>query len=206
MRRLPVTVTAAAVLVVGVACSPSPDPAAEAPAPRPSQSTAAPSSAPAEAAPDRSVGARPVLVPADAGTVVLPATDPATAALSASQALFASSPVVVLVDASDAGAVPTAVRRATDLHVPLLTTSGDATADGPLGAELARLGTTHALAIGAAARDAAVGLDGVEVVGERRRPAAGRGAGAGAGHRPAGERRPGRRPRWPPPPPPAPPP
>ncbi len=164
MRRLPVTVTAAAVLVVGVACSPGPDPAAEAPAPRPSQTSTTPSSAPAEAAPDRSVGARPVLVPADAGTVVLPATDPATAALSASQALFASSPVVVLVDSSDAGAVPTAVRRATALRVPLLTTSGDATAAGPLGAELARLGTTHALAIGTAARDAAVGLDGVEVV------------------------------------------
>ena len=47
--------------------------------------------------------------------------------------------------------------------MPLLTTSGEATAGGPLGAELTRLGTTHALAIGTAARAAASSLDGVEV-------------------------------------------
>ncbi|SDG47147.1 hypothetical protein [Klenkia brasiliensis] len=79
---------------------------------------------------------QPVLAAPQAGVVLVADADPAAAAVSASRALFTSSPVVVVAPAADP--LPEdAVDAAEQLHVPLLLAGGDA---GALTAELDRLG------------------------------------------------------------------
>ncbi|MCO7219757.1 hypothetical protein [Klenkia sp. PcliD-1-E] len=79
---------------------------------------------------------QPVLATPQAGVVMVADAQPAAAALSASRALYASSPAVVL--APDADPLPgDAVDAAEQLHVPLLLAGGDPAA---LVAELDRLG------------------------------------------------------------------
>jgi hypothetical protein len=153
---------AAAALALLAACSPDGGGGADR-GTQPPGAAADPSDAPA-AAEDGAGQVR--VVAAEAGPAVLPGPDAATTAVQASAALVEASPVVVLADAAesaDPAALAPATARATDLGVPLLLTAGATTADGPLAAELARLGTTHALAVGPAAEEAAAGLD-VEVV------------------------------------------
>ncbi len=159
MHRSPLRLTAlACVLALGTACSAEQDDAANG-----STGAGASDQASAEAAPSEPT-ARVQTTPPDAAGTVLTAPDAVTAATQASEALFTASPVAVLVDAGDTGALPTAADHATDLGVPLLLTSGaGTTADGPLAAELVRLGTTDVLAIGAAAGAAAGSLDDVAV-------------------------------------------
>lgn len=157
MPRRPAVLLVALAGVLGLlACSGPTDPS--------SPSATSPS---AEAAPSPTEEPEPAgasLVPADAAPTVLPGPGPAALAAQASAALFADAPAVVLVDAADAPAWTTAAQDATRLRLPLLLTEGEATAAGPVPAELDRLGAGTALAVGAAARTAAAGLEAVDVV------------------------------------------
>jgi hypothetical protein len=131
---------------------------ADEPAPSPSAASDTTTSTPDE--PE----AEPVeLVGAGAAPVVLPGPDPASLAAQASEALFAATPAVVLVDAADTASWPAAAEQAGRLGLPLLVTGGDAAAADVVPTEMARLGATTALAVGAAAA-ASDGLDDVEVV------------------------------------------
>lgn len=87
---------------------------------------------------------QPVLATQQAGVVLVADADPAAAALSASRALYASSPVVVV--APDADPLPgDAVDAAEQLRVPLLLAGDDPTA---LTTELDRLGAEQVVASG----------------------------------------------------------
>ncbi len=160
MRPSPLLVTAAAAAVaMGTACSAEPGDGDTPTSTRPAAS--------ASATPRDQDGTRRVeLAPADAPAVVLPAAAAASAAIEASAALFAASPAVVLVDPADtADTAATAATAATDLGVPLLLATGPQATDGPLAAELGRLGTTDVLVVGTGAAAAAATLD-VEVATE----------------------------------------
>jgi len=84
---------------------------------------------------------QPALTAPQAGVTLVADTDPAAAAVSASRALYASSPVVVVAPA--AGPLPEdAADAAEALHVPLLLAGED---PGVLTGELDRLGTEQVL-------------------------------------------------------------
>nr|WP_225224611.1 cell wall-binding repeat-containing protein [Cellulomonas sp. JH27-2] len=115
--------------------------------PRPEASPAAPSSSsspstspsPSPSGPPRAVTRAP-----QASATVLPAS-PGAAALAASRAVFASSPVVVVVGADDAAGQLTAASVAAGLGAPvLLTGTGVPDAAG----EIARLGATSVVRVG----------------------------------------------------------
>ncbi|WP_222270498.1 hypothetical protein [Modestobacter marinus] len=83
--------------------------------------------------------------PASPRTVIAD-VDPVAASVSASRALFARSPVVVLADAADPAAGLLGASAAVGLGVPLLL--GGEAAGGVLAPELDRLGVTTVLAVG----------------------------------------------------------
>jgi hypothetical protein len=83
--------------------------------------------------------------PASPRTVIAD-VDPVAASVSASRALFARSPVVVLADAADPAAGLLGASAAVGLGVPLLL--GGEAAGGVIAPELDRLGVTTVLAVG----------------------------------------------------------
>jgi hypothetical protein len=95
-----------------------------------------------------SAGDTPVAVTAapDSPRTVIADADPVAASVSASRALFARSPVVVLADAADPAAGLLGASAAVGLGVPLLL-DGQAAGD-VLAPELDRLGVTTVLAVG----------------------------------------------------------
>lgn len=98
--------------------------------------------------------------------LVLDSTDPAELALTASQAFFHASPVVVLASADDEDARSTAAATGAAVTAPVLLTDGGVSDDN-LVAELERLGTRSVVVIGdeeAAAEFGAASGD-AEVVG-----------------------------------------
>ncbi|WP_369133641.1 hypothetical protein [Modestobacter sp. I12A-02662] len=124
MRPIAVHGAALAALVLVAGCTSDPQAAAEDEAPPAVVATTAPGS--------------PRTVIADA--------DPVAASVSASRALFARSPVVVLADAADPAAGLLGASAAVGLGVPLLL-GGEAAGD-VLAPELDRLGVTTVLAVG----------------------------------------------------------
>ncbi len=91
-------------------------------------------------------GLRVVAADEVAPVVVLGSTDPAELTLTASQAFFASAPVVILADAEDETAQKAAAAAALPLHAPVLLTGG-AIADSGLAKEIARLGAVTAVVV-----------------------------------------------------------
>lgn len=142
-RRLVALVVPALVLLAGCTAGTGPSPVATTP-------TGAPPS------PSRTSGPLPIRAVAPAEpAVVVDVTDPVQAALAASRALYAASPVVVLAAADDTAGQLTAASAAVALGAPLLLTppgaaaSGDVTEPG-LAAELTRLRTVAVLVVGPA--------------------------------------------------------
>lgn len=88
------------------------------------------------------------LVAPDGAPAAVTATTPQDQAIQASQAFYASSPVVVLTTAEG---IEDGAKQAEDLGVPLLVAGGDEKA---LAAEIDRLGATHVLSLDGAAGDA----------------------------------------------------
>ncbi|HEX5331399.1 MAG TPA: hypothetical protein VFW79_02030 [Cellulomonas sp.] len=116
--------------------------------------TAAPTEAPATAAP------APVVVPAETrapgGPVTLvPDADPGTTALAASRALYVHAPTVVLAPVDDIAAQLTGASTAVGLGVPLLLTGGTVVG-ADVAIELDRLGADVVVAVGAAVVPAGV--------------------------------------------------
>ncbi|OCI32629.1 hypothetical protein OERS_05580 [Oerskovia enterophila] len=91
-------------------------------------------------------GLRVVAADEVAPVVVLGSSDPAELTLTASQAFFASAPVVILADAEDETAQAAAAAAALPLHAPVLLTGG-AIADSGLTKEIARLGAVTAVVV-----------------------------------------------------------
>ncbi|MFD6094394.1 hypothetical protein ACFWGN_19945 [Oerskovia sp. NPDC060338] len=91
-------------------------------------------------------GLRVVAADEVAPVVVLGSSDPAELTLTASQAFFASAPVVILADAEDETAQAAAAAAALPLHAPVLLTGG-AIADSGLAKEIARLGAVTAVVV-----------------------------------------------------------
>ena len=145
MRRLGTVASAVVTLVVLAGCTSSSaddDPAG---------------SAPADAAGDQAVTAAP-----EAPRTLVADTDPVAAAVSASRALFAGSPVAVVAGRDDPSAQLLGAVSAVGLGVPLLL-GADGSADA-LAPELDRLGVRTVLAVGDDAAAALPDGDGVEVV------------------------------------------
>ncbi|MDC7121023.1 hypothetical protein OMK64_05690 [Cellulomonas fimi] len=114
------------------------------------------------ASPSPTVMSAQVTQPTTPATV-LPAASPETAALEVVRTLVASAPVVVVADTADAAAQDAAIQEGARLAAPVLL-GGPGVPPDVLAAELERLGTRWAVAVGATAPSPDGIPDGVTVV------------------------------------------